>query len=69
VHGRLYGPAVFPLALRAVAELKEHLGVPIIAGGGVYGHEQAAALLRAGAAVVQLDGVMWTTPERVLSPE
>lgn len=66
VHGRLYGPAVFPLALQAVAELKEHLRVPIFAGGGVYRREQAAALLRAGADGVQLDGVLWTTPERVL---
>jgi dihydroorotate dehydrogenase (NAD+) catalytic subunit len=66
VRGRLIGPAVFPIALRAVAQLAEQLRVPILAGGGVYRREQAVALLRAGAAVVQLDGVLWTTPERVL---
>ena len=66
VHGRLYGPAVFPLALQAVAALKEHLHAPIIASGGVYRGEQVAALLSAGASAVQLDGVLWTTPERVL---
>ncbi len=69
VHGRLYGPAVFPLALHTVAQLKEQLHVPIFAGGGVYRREQAEALLRSGADVVQLDGVLWTTPERVFSPE
>ena len=68
-RGRLYGPAIFPLALQAVAQLKEQLYVPILAGGGVYRPEQAEALLRAGADAVQLDGVLWTTPERVLSPE
>ncbi len=69
VHGRLYGPAVFPLALQTVAQLKKLLHVPIFAGGGVYRREQAEALLRSGADVVQLDGVLWTTPERVFSPE
>ena len=69
VHGRLYGPAIFPFALHAVTRLKEHLRVPVFAGGGVYRREQAVALLRAGAVAVQLDGVMWTTAERVLSPD
>jgi dihydroorotate dehydrogenase (NAD+) catalytic subunit len=66
-HGRLYGPAVFPVALRAVTVLKEHLSGPILAAGGVYRSEQVAALLSAGASAVQLDGVLWTTPERVFS--
>jgi dihydroorotate dehydrogenase (NAD+) catalytic subunit len=67
VRGRLYGPAVFPLALQAVAVLKELLRVPILASGGVYRGEQVAALLSAGASAAQLDGVLWTTPERVFS--
>jgi len=65
VCGRLYGPAVFPLGLQTVVQLKDQLKVPIIAGGGVYRREQAGALLLAGAAAVQLDGVLWTTPEKV----
>jgi dihydroorotate dehydrogenase (NAD+) catalytic subunit len=68
VRGRLFGPAIFPLALQAVAALKERLQVPILASGGVYRGEQATALLRAGASAVQLDGVLWTTPEKVLAP-
>jgi dihydroorotate dehydrogenase (NAD+) catalytic subunit len=67
VHGRLYGPAIFPLALQAIALLKELLRVPILASGGVYRGEQVAALLSAGASAVHLDGVLWTTPERVFS--
>ena len=66
MRGRIYGPAVFPFAVQAVAGLKEHLAVPILASGGVYRGEQVAALLSAGASAVQLDGVLWTTPESVL---
>jgi dihydroorotate dehydrogenase (NAD+) catalytic subunit len=57
-HGRLYGPAVFPLALRAVEQLGA-LGTPVIGAGGVYRLDQAKAMLRAGAAAVQLDVVLW----------
>jgi len=65
VRGRVYGPAVFPIALQAVAILKEHLLVPILAAGGIYRSMQVAALLSTGASAVQLDGILWTTPERV----
>ena len=61
VEGRLYGPALFPQILRAVRGLKE-LGVPIIAGGGVYHPTQAEALLSAGALAVQLDLRLWRGP-------
>ena len=66
VHGRLYGPAVFPFALQAVTALKESVRVPVLAGGGVYSRGQALALVEAGADGVILDGVLWTEPERVL---
>lgn len=66
VHGRLYGPALFPLAIQAVTTLRRVLSVPILAGGGVYGRAEAETLRQAGAAVVVLDGVLWTEPERVL---
>jgi dihydroorotate dehydrogenase (NAD+) catalytic subunit len=57
-RGRLYGPAVFPLALRAVRGLSA-LGVTVIGGGGVYRMEQAEAMQAAGAVAVQLDTVLW----------
>jgi dihydroorotate dehydrogenase (NAD+) catalytic subunit len=57
--GRLYGPAVFPLALLTVQSLA-NTGLPIIGAGGVYRAEQAAAMLSAGAIAVQLDAVLWS---------
>jgi dihydroorotate dehydrogenase (NAD+) catalytic subunit len=57
-RGRLYGPGVFPLALATVKALSA-FGVPVIGAGGVYRMEQAEAMLRAGAAAVQLDAVLW----------
>lgn len=58
VHGRIYGPAVFPMALAAVEELVE-TGIPIIGAGGVYNSQDAEAMLAAGALAVQLDTTLW----------
>jgi dihydroorotate dehydrogenase (NAD+) catalytic subunit len=58
VHGRLYGPAVFPLALAAMHAMRR-TGLPVIAGGGIYHPEQIEALLAAGASAVQVDSVLW----------
>ncbi len=58
VGGRLYGPALFPLMLAAVQNSRR-LGIPIIAGAGVYRRQDAQALRDAGAWAVQLDTVLW----------
>lgn len=58
VSGRLYGPAVFPLMLAAVQSARR-VGIPIIAGAGVYRLQDAQALRDAGAWAVQLDTVLW----------
>ena len=58
VQGRLYGPAVLPMALRVVQELS-HLGIPTIGAGGVYTREHIGAMLSAGALAVQLDSAIW----------
>jgi dihydroorotate dehydrogenase (NAD+) catalytic subunit len=58
VSGRIYGPAIFPLALNAVRSLK-WLGLPVIAGGGVFRKQDGEAMLSAGAVAVQLDAVLW----------
>jgi dihydroorotate dehydrogenase (NAD+) catalytic subunit len=60
-EGRLYGPAVFPLALHTVRAIvrMEIPGGMIIGGGGVYGDEQAKQMLEAGATAVQLDSMLW----------
>jgi dihydroorotate dehydrogenase (NAD+) catalytic subunit len=58
VRGRLFGPAMFPLALAAVQELAQ-LGFPLIGAGGVYQPAQVQAMRAAGAVAVQLDSVLW----------
>jgi dihydroorotate dehydrogenase (NAD+) catalytic subunit len=58
ISGRLYGPGLFPLALPAVQHLHK-VGLPTIAGCGVYTLENGQCLLDAGAWAVQLDLVLW----------
>lgn len=58
VSGRIYGRAVFPLALQWV-EKCSGLGMPIIGAGGVYQASEAEAMLKAGAAAVQVDALLW----------
>ena len=58
LHGRLYGPGLFPQALEAVRALAR-AGVPIIGAGGIYRREQVEIMLAAGAIAVQLDSVLW----------
>ena len=58
ISGRMYGPGVFPLALRAVEKLTG-CGVPVIGAGGVYQRGDMEAMLGAGAFAVQVDAVLW----------
>jgi dihydroorotate dehydrogenase len=67
VHGRLYGRSIFPLALRYVEQLVDVIEVPIFSGGGIFTTSQIQAMLDVGATAVQLDGILWTEPEKVLN--
>lgn len=58
VHGRCYGPGLLPLALQALACLRD-MDVPFIAGCGVYDTAGIETMLKAGAAAVKLDTVLW----------
>jgi dihydroorotate dehydrogenase (NAD+) catalytic subunit len=58
IQGRLYGPAILPMALRVVRELKQ-LGIPTIGAGGIYTQDGLKSMLAAGAVAVQLDAVFW----------
>jgi dihydroorotate dehydrogenase len=58
LSGRMYGPAIFPLALRAVENLASS-GIPIIGAGGVYQPKEVESMLGAGALAVQVDAALW----------
>lgn len=62
LEGRLSGPAIFPLALRAVARLRGAVDVPIIGVGGVSDAAGARAMLAAGASAVALGAALLADP-------
>jgi dihydroorotate dehydrogenase (NAD+) catalytic subunit len=66
ISGRLFGPALFPMALQTISRLLPLLDIPIIASGGLYDSNHVKAMLEAGASAVQFDSVLWTQPEQVL---
>jgi dihydroorotate dehydrogenase (NAD+) catalytic subunit len=58
LHGRLYGPGIFPQALAVVQVLADQ-GIAVIGAGGIYSPAQVEAMLAAGARAVQLDTWLW----------
>jgi dihydroorotate dehydrogenase (NAD+) catalytic subunit len=64
ISAGLSGPAVRPLALRMVWELREALAgpVPIVGMGAIAGAEDALEFLLAGAAAVQLGSAGFAHP-------
>jgi dihydroorotate dehydrogenase (NAD+) catalytic subunit len=62
VTGRLYGPFVLPLALRALRRVAELASVPLIGCGGIHTAEDGLAFLHAGAVAVQVGGALWRDP-------
>ncbi len=65
-HGRIEGPPVLPLALKAVNEMAGRFPeVPVIGSGGIQAAEDVRAFLAAGARAVQIDVAVWREP-RVL---
>ena len=52
--GGLSGPAILPLALRMVWQVSQAVRIPVIGLGGVSSAEDAAEMLLAGAAAVQV---------------
>lgn len=63
VTGEMFGPAVFPMTLAALLEVKA-LGLTgsLVACGGVHTQQQARDCLRAGADALQLDSLVWVEP-------
>jgi dihydroorotate dehydrogenase (NAD+) catalytic subunit len=70
VGGRVYGPWLKSLALRAVGQVAHAVAkhpepVVIIGTGGIHHPNDARDFLEAGAACVQLDSVAWIRPDMV----
>lgn len=57
--GGLSGPAIKPIALRCVAEIRKAVKVPIIGTGGVSSGRDAAEMLMAGADVIGVGSAVW----------
>lgn len=65
-HGRLYSPAVKPLALNALDEIRElKLDAPLVACGGIHSAEDALEFLAAGAVAIEIDSAVWVDPSVV----
>lgn len=64
VTGRLYGPGTFPQALWVLRQVAAQVGVaiPLIGCGGVHSAHDAVAMLKSGAAAVQVDSFIWKDP-------
>jgi dihydroorotate dehydrogenase (NAD+) catalytic subunit len=68
VRGGLSGPAVKPVALKAVYDVSRTVGVPILGGGGVTSGTDVAEFMLAGATIVQVGTASFVRdPAEILS--
>lgn len=57
--GGMSGPALKPIALRCVNEIRKNTKLPIIGGGGVNSGIDAAEMVMAGATAVSIGSAVW----------
>jgi dihydroorotate dehydrogenase (NAD+) catalytic subunit len=62
ITGGLSGPAIKPIALRYLYEVKERFKVPVIAGGGIMSSEDALEFIIVGADAVSLGTANFVDP-------
>lgn len=67
VRGRLYGPALYPLALQQLREATQRTRLPVVAAGGIETLAQARGMLASGASAVQVDTLLWRDPHAVMA--
>lgn len=60
VLGGLSGPAIHPIALRAVYQIRRAVSIPIIGVGGVEDWNGAAEMMMAGASAIQIGSAITT---------
>jgi dihydroorotate dehydrogenase (NAD+) catalytic subunit len=66
VTGRVYSPDSYAMALQSVRQVTAAMrerDVPIVGAGGLFSLEAVRTMLAAGAAAVQVDGILWREPE------
>lgn len=61
--GGLSGPAIRPVAVRAVYEVAAAVDIPVVGCGGIAGWRDAVELMRAGACAVQVGSVTFRNPQ------
>ncbi|PKQ28712.1 MAG: dihydroorotate dehydrogenase [Candidatus Anoxymicrobium japonicum] len=66
VTGGLSGPAIKPVALKAVWECYRKMGMPVIGGGGIYDSDDVVEFLLAGATAVSVGSAMFSDPHRAI---
>lgn len=69
VRGGLSGPAIKPVALRAVYDVSRAVSVPVIASGGVTGGTDVAEFMLAGATAVQVGTASFVREPREILEE
>lgn len=67
VTGGLSGPAIKPVALKAVWDCYRATGLPIIGGGGIYNSEDVVEFMLAGATAVSLGSAIFQDPQRAMA--
>ncbi len=65
VGGRIYGPWLKTLALRATGQIAGKVKIPVIGCGGIHNPDDARDYLGAGAVAIQVDSVAWVRPDMV----
>ena len=69
MRGGLSGPAIKPVALRAVYDVSRAVGVPVIGGGGVTSGADVAEFMLAGATAVQVGTASFVREPREMLEE
>ncbi len=62
VTGGMSGPAVFPVAVRMVWQVKNAVKIPVVGMGGVTTWKDAVEMLMAGADALQIGTALFTNP-------
>ena len=62
ITGGMSGPAVFPVAVRMVWQVKNSVNIPVIGMGGVTTWKDAVEMMMAGADALQIGTALFTDP-------